>query len=295
MSTQYRPTVEIKGGYQQQEFHYHVPWRTRSATPGRHHSTQFGGGYEFHGHAPLVSHPDPRKIDIHASLHDPFGQYVVRTFRQRSSIPVYVIADLSASMGIQGRQNKMRLLTEFSQCTAYSAYRNGDPFGFIPCSNSILWDLFTPLRWNRGITQSLTEKLSHYVPHGQSVDGIMETRDIMGKQRSLVFLISDFHFPIEFLRNLLKNLIPHDVVPIVIWDSPETAFPNWGIVRLIDSESKQERCLFLRPKLRERIIQAYEERRVLLKKTFTEFGREALFLTAPFNADQLTAYFSGNG
>ena len=95
------------------EFHYQVPWRSHSAYPGHHFSTQSGGSYEFHGHAPLISKPDPRHLDIHASLHDPFGQFVVRTFRQRSTIPVYVVADLSA-FEINGMASRWRVWTWIS-------------------------------------------------------------------------------------------------------------------------------------------------------------------------------------
>ena len=79
------------------EFHYKIDWRSKSHLPGHHRSNQSGGGIEFRGNVPLLSSPDPRRLDIRSSLSDPFDQWFVRSFRQRSQVPVYVLADLSAS------------------------------------------------------------------------------------------------------------------------------------------------------------------------------------------------------
>ncbi|MGR9099706.1 MAG: DUF58 domain-containing protein, partial [Gammaproteobacteria bacterium] len=113
-----------------EEFHYRIAWRTGSAHPGRHLSSQTGGEQEFYGHAPLINRPEPHNLDVHASLLDPFQQYVVRTFRQRGVINVNLVADLSASMNFGG---KMRILADFTEKTAFSAYRSGDNFAFVGC------------------------------------------------------------------------------------------------------------------------------------------------------------------
>ena len=53
--------------------------RRRSATfPAHHRSTRGDSGFEFRGHAPLLDAPDPRRLDLHASLRDPFGDWIVR-------------------------------------------------------------------------------------------------------------------------------------------------------------------------------------------------------------------------
>ena len=95
------------------EVHYKVPWRARSYLPGHHASQQQGGGSEFRHHRALIDAPDPRRFDVRASLRDPFGQIQVRIYQQTSSIPVWVIADLSASMGFRGVASKMTTMAEF--------------------------------------------------------------------------------------------------------------------------------------------------------------------------------------
>lgn len=277
-----------------QEFHYQVPWRSHSARPGHHKSSQSGGRFEFHGHAPLISNPDPRNIDIHASLHDPFGQFFVRTFRQQSTIPVFVVADLSASMGFHGTQRKLDLLVEFAGSVAYSASRSGDAFGFIPCAEDIILDLMLPLQWHKGRAIEYFEKLATFKPSGRNSSGLHQAVPLMGKKRALVFLVSDFHFPISTTVSILNAYNHHDLVPVVIWDSSEyDDLPKWGLTRFRDPETAQERALFMRPALHAKIKSAFEQRRNQLIDQCLRQGREPLFVVNQFCADDVTQYFFG--
>ena len=63
----------------------------------------------------------------------------------------------------------------------------------------------------------------------------------------MVFLLSDFHFDLELLTEVLRRLATHSVVPVVIWDSAEyRALPRRGLVRMQDSETGAERLLWWR-------------------------------------------------
>ncbi len=273
-----------------EDFHYQVAWRSHSAVPGHHFSTQSGGGYEFHGHASLLSNPDARHVDVHASLHDPFGQFVVKTFRQRSSIPVYVLADLSGSMGFRGGR-KTRILAHFAAITAYSAYRTGDPFGFIGIADEINWDLFLPLRWQKGIMGGIFNRIAEFQPQGKSVEGLFEAANHIGKQRALIFLISDFHFPLNKLNAIMECLTRHDVIPVVLWDSLEFELPNWGIYRLYDPENGEERCIFMRPRLREKMRDLFLQRQHSLTQLCLTYGRQPFFLIDRFVPEAMSQYF----
>ena len=113
------------------EIHYKVPWRARSSYPGHHSSQQKGGGLHFRHHVPLLNAPDPRRFDIRASLRDPFEQVYVRVYHQTSAIPVFMVADMSASMAYQGDHHKQNVLADLVASISYSAYRTGDRFGFV--------------------------------------------------------------------------------------------------------------------------------------------------------------------
>ncbi|MEE9355713.1 MAG: DUF58 domain-containing protein [Methylococcaceae bacterium] len=273
-------------------FHYWIPWRTHSVNPGYHRSTQSGNGYELQGHAPLISHSDPRKLDIHASLHDPLGQYIVRTFRQQATIPVYVIADLSASMGFQGVANKLESLASFTTTTAYSAYRTGDPFGFFACGDQILWDLCLPLGQHKGMVEEAFLPLSRHRPSDNSFIALQSASEHLSRKRALVFLVSDFHFPLNEISQIFESLSFHDVVPVVLWDKMEyLKLPRWGLTRMSDPETGQERSLFMRPSLHDRFATVFDERRRDLTELCLQYGREPFFLEDRFNPDDLTWYF----
>ena len=236
------------------EFHYPIRWRSSRVHPGHHGSTQTGGSDEFYGHAPLMAYPEPRHIDVHATLHDPFGQFMVRVFRQRSSVPVHVIADVSASIGFGDTSSKLARVADFCAAAAYSAFRTGDPFGFLGCDTEVRWDLHLPLRWYKGLPDHFRAELSGLTPGGSSsVEGLCAAAAQLRRQRSLVFLVSDFHLTVDETARVLDAFVHHDVVPIVIWSDTEyDTLPTFGWLNLADPETGLQRRLFMRPRLRER-------------------------------------------
>ncbi|HSW25524.1 MAG TPA: MxaS protein, partial [Burkholderiaceae bacterium] len=70
------------------ELHYRVAGAVRGRWPGAHRSRRGHGGSEFRAHAPLIDVPDVRRLDLHASLRDPLGQWLVRVNSERMAIPV---------------------------------------------------------------------------------------------------------------------------------------------------------------------------------------------------------------
>lgn len=273
------------------EFHYRVRWRAGCAHPGRHAGHQTGGGYEFAGHVPLAAFPDPRNIDAHATLNDPFGQLMVKTFRQRSAIPVFVIADLSASMAFAG---KAQVLSELAAAAAYSAYRSGDPFGLLVCGEAIHWDLSLPLRWHKGgLPADTADGLARVRPVARSAAALEDAVPHLGRGRALVLLASDFHLDDAFLESLFDALRPHDVVPVAMWSRAEyDALPDWGLIHLRDPETGQRRRLFMRPALKRQVRDAFQARRDRLRELAIHHGaRDPFFLEGRFDADALTRYF----
>ena len=274
------------------EFHYSVGWRAPGAHPGSHRSGQWGGGSEFAGQVPFVSDPDPRHLDLRASLRDPFGQLMVRRFRQRSAVPVVVVADLSASMGYRGTADKLENLARFTASAAHSAYRTGDPFGFIGGDETIRPELLLPLRLHKSAAPELYDRLRCFAPAGRSAESLHHVAPYLGRQRTLVFLVSDFHFPLDRLDGLLDSLVRHDVVPVVLWDSAEyERLPPFGLARVRDPETGEQRTLFLRPRLREKFRTAFERRRLELVRRCARRGREPFFVVDRFDADAMTRYF----
>ncbi|MFZ2650765.1 MAG: DUF58 domain-containing protein, partial [Burkholderiaceae bacterium] len=141
------------------EFHYRIAGEASGAFPGHHRSRSGDAGFEFRDHAPLHDAPDARRLDLRLSLRDPFGGWIVRRFSLRKSIPVVLVADLSASMGFVGAQCKLDVLADFAQCLAWSAWRTGDSFGFIGCDEQFRADLALPQTRRRGAGIALAQSL----------------------------------------------------------------------------------------------------------------------------------------
>jgi uncharacterized protein (DUF58 family) len=122
--------------------------------------------------------------------------------------------------------------------------------------------------------------------------GLKDVSRFLPRERSLIFLISDFHMPMEELKNALSSLMQHHVVPIVLWDSSEYKnLPEFGIASVIDCETGQKRTLFLRKEMRANIVASFEARRAEIEALLMSFDMTPFFLEGVFDADALTEYF----
>lgn len=274
-------------------FHYRLPTRARGLRPGAHPGTQRGGGMEFRGHASLLEAADPRRFDVAASLRDPFHRVMVRVYTQRGAVPVRVLADVSASMSFSGRGRKMDLLADFTESLALSAQRSGDPFAFTGCDSEVREDLLLPPTRRRAAGSLLAPRLRNLTPSGRSARGLLEAVARMPPSRSLVFLVSDFHFSLDMLGELLAGLALHAVVPVILWDNAEGVLPGYGVARIFDPETGGERMLLLRPALGRRLQEAMAARARALTGCCARFGLTPLFLEDRFEADAVTRYFYG--
>ncbi len=275
-----------------EDFFYSIPWRAISAHPGAHASALQGGTDEFAGLVSLMANPQPRHIDVRASLRNPLGQWMVRSFRQRSSIQVQVIADLSGSMGYLGLRDKRETVARLVASIAWSAYREGDRFGFQAADAHLIEGLSLPCRIYKGGVPELFTKIRHHPRQGGGVAGLVDAASRLGRSRSLVFLISDFHQPLSDLAALMRQLSRHDVVPVVIWDPSEfAALPDYGLVVIEDPETGRRRRLFMRPSLKEQFMARFEARKSELEDLFSPYGRGPLLMTEDFSPDRLTRYF----
>lgn len=259
---------------------YRLNWRSSSFRPGAHGGRQLGVGGAFRGFAPLMDYPDPRRIDVRATLRDPFQALHVRRFEQRSAATVYVLADVSASMGFRGRVRKMRLLAALSAALAISARQYGDAFGFIGCDETVREELFFPATTKRGLEVEIARRLDDLTPQGRSAIGLLEAARQLGGKRKLIFLISDFHMPLADVEAVLEALARHDIVPVMLRDQAETAdLPRWGLAEFSDLETGRKRLAVMRPALYERWQRETRERDAALEQLCARLARPLTRLT----------------
>lgn len=274
------------------EVHYRVGAPVRGHFPGHHRSTRGDSGFEFRGHASLLDAPDPRRLDLHASLRDPFGGWRVRIHSERQSVPVVVVADLSASMGFRGGESRIEVLADLVESLAWSAWRHGDGFGFVGCDSEVRSDLFQPASRKRGAATELARRLRAMHPAGRDARGLLDAPRHLGRQRSLLFLVSDFHLPVEMIDAVLHGLATHEVVPVVLWDALEFGLgAARGLARVIDPESGRQRLVWWRPALRARWAAWHAQRRDALMALFAGHRLKPLFIEGAYDAEAVTRHF----
>ena len=274
------------------ELHYRLAGAARGHFPGHHRSRHGGNGFEFRGHANLHDAADARRIDVHASLRDPFGRWMVRLHSQRLSIAVAVVADLSASMGVAGAEHKQGVLADLIESLSWSAWRTGDSFGFVGCDAAVRLDLLVPQTRQRGAGAALAASLRALRLDGRSAQGLAQAHWHLPQRRALVFLVSDFHLPLADVAATLANLAQHEVLPVVLWPPQEFDLgEHRGVADVADPESGQRQWLWWRPALRQRWAAAAQQRRAALIKLFRAQRLSPLFIEGAFDADAVTRHF----
>jgi len=280
------------------EFHYQLPRRFGGWRPGAQRGLSQGSGQEFAAHRRLFDHPDPRRLDLRASVRDARGDWLVRVHRLRVAIPVHLVVDVSASMHFGEGRRKLDVVADLAEALGYSAFRTGDAVGLLAFDQRERQDLFVPARHNRGNGALMARLLRDCraapaaVSPGSALAGLRRATENLVGRGGLVFLASDFHWPIDALGELLAQLAPACVVPMVVWDPAETEPPSArALLALSDAETGVRRSLWMRESLRTRWRAAVAARRAELKALFDAHGMPPFHLHGRFDAEALTRYF----
>ncbi|MDP4021373.1 DUF58 domain-containing protein [Methylobacterium sp. NEAU 140] len=274
------------------EIVYLPRWRPRGSRPGAHRGRDPGGLGTFRDQVPFLALPDARRIDLRATLRDPFEGVHVRRFEARAPVEVWALVDLSASMGFRGTADRIDLARDLCAGLAASATRIGDGFGLIGCDRAIRADLYLPATRRRAAALAAAARLADAPRAARSAEGMLDAARRLAGRPKLVFLVSDFRWPEPLVARVFAALALHDTVPVLLADSAEDAgLPDWGLAELDDLEGGGRRVVFLRPALRRRWIAREHARRDALRRAAGAAGARAPFhLVDRFDADALSRH-----
>ncbi len=274
------------------EFHYRIPRRLGAWRPGSHPATSLGAGQEFVSHMSLYDRPDPRRLDLRASLRDVRGEWLVRVSRQRAAVAVQAIVDVSASMAFGSGRPKLHVVADFVEALGQSAFRVGDSLGMSAFDEQERMELFVPALMSRGSGSLMASLLKSFAARAQGAAGVEAAAARFAGRPGLVFLVSDFHWPPGHLERSLDLLARASVVPMVVWDAVEVHPPQHnGLMTLRDAESGSQRTLWMRPALRARWREAVEQRRRQLDDLFARWAIRPFHLQGEFDGESLSRYF----
>ena len=282
------------------EFHYRLPGRAGGFRPGSHPGTSFGAGQAFALHAKLFDHPDPRRVDLRASARSIPREWLVRLNLQRVAVPVHLLIDVSASMHFGTHRTKLACAAEFASVLGFSAFRAGDRVGMLGFDDAPRDDLYLPARHGRATGDAMAAALLGCAPparaSGAGIDGLARSFERIVGDAGLVFVVSDFHWPLDGLAAALDLLVNACVVPMVVWDRAEIEPPQSGrLLRVHDTETGASRTLWLREKTRAQWRERVAQRRAALIHAFGQRGIRPFWvdsgINGGFDADRLTQYF----
>jgi hypothetical protein len=195
-------------------------------------------------------------------------------------------------MGFTGRNAKLAVLADFVESLAWSAWRTGDSFGFVGCDATVRADLLQPQSRHRAAGGETARRLRALHPEGQDARALLDAPRHLGRRRALLFLVSDFHLPLELIAQVLDGLSAHDVVPTVLWDPLEFGLgAARGLAQVIDPETGRQRLVWWRPALRARWEAAHAERRAALLQLFRARRLKPLFIEGRYDAEAVTRHF----
>lgn len=272
-------------------FHYKIGGRAGGQRPGAHAGRSGGSGNEFLAHARLFDHPDPRRLDLRASLRAGGDEWLVRTHRQRAAIALHAVVDLSASMAC-GTPRKLDIAAAFVEAMGKSAFQTGDSAGLCAFDGAARNDLYRPAHHGRQVGPLLADLVRHAQPAMTPGCGIAAALQPLAGQQALIFLLSDFHWPLTQTAAALDLLSHAWVVPVVLWDAGEVAPPAANaFMRLRDAESGELRAIWLTPRLRRQWQESVARRRAALDALFATRNLRPLYLSGGFDAALVSHYF----
>ena len=204
---------------------------------GEYQSVFKGRGMEFEEVRPYYPGDDVRRIDwnVTARMASPF----VRRYQEERELTVMLLADASGSseFGTTGGF-KRELAAELAAVLSFAATTNNDRIGLMVFTDQV--ELVIPPRKGRRHVLRMVRDLLVFQPEGTGTDIslALNSMNLMLKQRSIAFLISDFIAPPEsYRRALAASSRRHDVIAVDLHDPAEREIPPVGIVALEDAET----------------------------------------------------------
>jgi len=245
---------------------------------GQYHSVFKGSGMAFSEVRPYQPGDDIRRIDwnVTARMHEAF----VKIFSEERELTVFMLVDLSSSLQFGSRvQSKAEVCAEVTAQIAFSAIANGDRVGALLFTDRIE-KLLVPKRGRKHVMRLISDLISHQ-PTGTRTHLPMALTALSHalSRRSVVFIVSDFLD--EGYEDKLKVAAKkHDIIPVLIEDAFERAFPAVGLVSFEDAETG-ERMLIDTSDLavRKQFRRQYEERTHAREQLFKKLNMDSVVLS----------------
>jgi len=264
-----------------QRLDWQVIRRLDGLLQGDYRSLFYGYGVDFADLREYQPEDDIRYIDwnVTARMNTPY----VRQYMEDREITAWFLLDLSPSVDFGALQSlKRTVLIDFVTTFARLLTRHGNRVGAIFYGGRV--ERMIPARGGRLQVLRLVNDLlkQPQLPRAPftNLTPLLEAGLNSIKQRSLIFMISDFISAPGWERalNLLNQR--HEVLAIRLWDPRETELPDVGPIIMEDAETGEQLYVDTHDnKFRQRFQAAARQRETELNQAFKRSGVDALSLS----------------
>lgn len=248
---------------------------------GDYRSLFYGYGLDFADLREYQPEDDIRYIDwnVTARMNTPY----VRQYVEDREITAWFLLDLSPSMDFGAVESLKRgMLIDFVTTFARLLTRHGNRVGAVFYGGRV--ERTIPARGGRlQVLQLLNDLLKQpRLPRAPftNLAPLLEAGLHSIKQRSLIFIISDFISEPGWERPLNILSQRHDVLAIRLWDPREVELPDIGLLLMEDAETGEQIYVDTHDKkFRQRFQEAARRREAALNTAFKRAGVDALALS----------------
>jgi uncharacterized protein (DUF58 family) len=267
---------------------YFIDWYTLNHGPGVWNSRHIGPGYEFEKISEYLVGDDTKTINWRATARTGGMVTLKNTYLDLKNITIYVLADVSNSMNFgTTRTSKKYLAAEIAAILTYSGVRFGDEVGLIT------WPEVHMLRARAmpGMFVYIAEEILQ-IETTRSTASLRDALAYLPNKRCLVFVLSDYISDSDLYGDLEYASKRHDLIPILIEDPLEIAFPNrFCFVRIKDLEtSRAKETLHTRGTLRKFKDRVKEEREKAFQ-VFDTLNVAYLMIQDGYSLEDLAGFF----
>ena len=210
---------------------------------GEYHSAFKGRGMTFSEVREYQYGDDIRDIDWNVTARH--NRPYVKVCEEERELTVMLMVDVSGSkdFGAVG-EVKREFMAEIAATIAFSAIQNNDKVGVVFFSDKI--EKFIPPKKGKKHILLVIRELLDFQPEnrGTDINMAMEFLTSAIKKRCTTFVISDF---IDDTHDYYKSMSiannKHDVIALQVYDKREAELPDVGLMRVLDSETGEERWI----------------------------------------------------
>ena len=248
---------------------------------GDYRSLFYGYGVDFADLREYQPPDDIRYIDwnVTARMDTPY----VRQYVEDREITAWFLLDLSPSVDFGVSDNQKRtVLVDFVTTLARVLTRHGNRVGAIFYGGKV--ERTIPAHSGRNQVLRLVNDLIKQprLPRSPATNltPLLESGLNAIKQRSLVFIISDFISLPGWEKPLALLNQKHEVLAVRLWDPRERELPDVGPIIMEDAETGEQLYVDTHDrKFRQRFKAAAEQREIQLAESFKRAGVDALPLS----------------